>query len=68
MTYDNYEKLLVTRDGPILTVSLNNPPMNPIAGQRHLELSTIFDDIDKDDERKSLFSLLRAKCFPRAGM
>ncbi len=50
--YDSYEYLEITKDGPVLTVSLNNPPMNPIAGARHRELSTIFQDVNRDEEVK----------------
>jgi enoyl-CoA hydratase len=48
LSYDHYRELLITQDGAILTISLNNPPMNPIAGERHRELSTIFRDVNRD--------------------
>jgi enoyl-CoA hydratase len=65
--YDKYEQLLVTRDGPILTVSLNNPPMNPIAGERHRELSTIFSDINADDETKVVILTAPGEVFSAGG-
>lgn len=52
MNYENYKELAISRDGPILTVSLNNPPMNAVAGARHREVSTIFRDINDDDETR----------------
>jgi enoyl-CoA hydratase len=48
MTYEHYHELLITQDGPVLTISLNNPPMNPIGGERHRELSTIFREVNGD--------------------
>jgi enoyl-CoA hydratase len=48
LSYDHYHELLITQVDEILTISLNNPPMNPIAGERHRELSTIFREINRD--------------------
>jgi enoyl-CoA hydratase len=46
--YDDYHELLITQDGAVLTISLNNPPMNAIGGERHRELSTIFRVVNDD--------------------
>jgi enoyl-CoA hydratase len=58
---------LLTREGPILTVSLNNPPMNPIAGPRHRELSTIFSDVNRDDETKVVILTGAGEVFSAGG-
>jgi enoyl-CoA hydratase/carnithine racemase len=64
---DSYEHLKVTRDGPILTVSLNNPPMNPISGARHKELSTIFADVNRDDQTKVVILTAPGETFSAGG-
>lgn len=48
--YDNYEMLLIERRGPLLVVTMNNPPLNPMTPTLHYELSTIFRDIQRDPE------------------
>jgi enoyl-CoA hydratase len=65
--YDAYEHLKVTQDGPVLTISLNNPPMNPIAGPRHRELSTIFREIDRDDSVKVAVLTAEGEVFSAGG-
>ena len=65
--YDSYENLEITRDGPVLTVSLNNPPMNPISGARHRELSTIFQDVNRDDDVKVVVLTAPGEVFSAGG-
>jgi enoyl-CoA hydratase len=48
--YDRYEKLKFAKDGPVLTITLDHPPTNAIAGQLHEELSTIFREVNRDEE------------------
>ena len=48
--YDSYEALLIDRRGRVLVVTMNNPPLNPMTPRMHYELSTIFRDIQRDDE------------------
>ncbi|MEU7004919.1 enoyl-CoA hydratase/isomerase family protein [Nonomuraea sp. NPDC046570] len=44
-----YKKLLVKRDGPLLTVSLNRPEkLNAIGGELATELIQVFDEIKAD--------------------
>src|SRR3546814_13248774 len=46
--YERYEKLTITRSDNILTVSIDNPPLNEITTQVDIELSEIFIDINRD--------------------
>lgn len=48
--YDGYEALMIERRGRVLVVTMNNPPLNPMTPRLHYELSTIFRDIQRDDE------------------
>lgn len=48
--YESYEALLIERRGRVLVVTMNNPPLNPMTPRLHYELSTIFRDIQRDDE------------------
>ena len=49
--YSGYEMLDITREGRIVTVTINRPEVrNALNGTLHEELSTIFIDLDRDDE------------------
>lgn len=48
--YESYEALLIERRGRVLVLTMNNPPLNPMTPRLHYELSTIFRDIQRDDE------------------
>jgi enoyl-CoA hydratase len=48
--YEGYEFLLIERRGRVLVVTMNNPPLNPMTPRLHFELSTVFRDIQRDDE------------------
>lgn len=50
--YDAYTNLQITRDGPLLTIRLDNPPHNAITKAAHRELAEIFVDINRDPETK----------------
>jgi len=50
--YDVYKSLKMTRDGPILTITIDNPPSNAVTKQMHRELADIFVDINRDAETK----------------
>jgi enoyl-CoA hydratase len=50
MDYAHYRQLQVTRDGAVVTVTLNRPEVkNAVNEELHHELSTIFWDLDCDD-------------------
>lgn len=48
--YERYENLRIARDGSILTVTIDNPPLNTLTPGLRRELSTIFADINSDEE------------------
>jgi len=51
MDYQSYSNLAVTRDGSVVTVTLNRPEVrNCIDAGLHAELGRIFTDLDMDDE------------------
>ncbi len=50
--YDRYRALRTERAGGVLTVTIDNPPVNAITPEIHRELSTIFADIDADEETR----------------
>lgn len=47
--YKNYKCLQITRDAQVLTVRMNNPPLNAATYDLHDELSHVFYDIAQDD-------------------
>ncbi|WP_164516601.1 enoyl-CoA hydratase-related protein [Minwuia thermotolerans] len=50
MTYDDYECISFSRDGKILTVTLNRPDvLNAVNARLHTELSTLFYDLQRDE-------------------
>jgi enoyl-CoA hydratase len=49
--YEQYRALKFNRQGPVLTVILDNPPVNAVNSQLHDELSRVFYDIERDDCR-----------------
>jgi len=50
--YEGYKDLGISRDGPILTIALDNPPANAVTKSMHGELAEIFSDINRDEETK----------------
>jgi enoyl-CoA hydratase len=55
--YEKYTRLKFAKDGPILTITLDHPPTNAIAGVLHEELSTIFREVNRDaDVRAIIFT------------
>lgn len=49
--YSNYEMLEVTREGRIVTVTINRPDArNALNGQMHEEFGAIFADLDRDEQ------------------
>lgn len=47
--YSKYEFLDICREGQVLTISMNNPPLNAAAYGLHDELSRVFYDVARDD-------------------
>jgi enoyl-CoA hydratase len=50
--YQSYRSLRIERRGAVLTVTLDNPPTNAADLGTHRELSTIFEDIARDEQTK----------------
>ncbi|MDP6704794.1 MAG: enoyl-CoA hydratase-related protein [Alphaproteobacteria bacterium] len=50
MNYDSYRCIEAERRGRILTLTLNNPPLNAVDDVIHEELARIFADVQLDDE------------------
>lgn len=48
--YDKYKFLKFDRRGTVLTVMMDNPPLNTAAPDLHDELTRVFDDIGRDDD------------------
>jgi enoyl-CoA hydratase len=48
--YEGYQALRFERRGKVLTVSMDNPPLNSASPQLHDELSYVFYDIARDAE------------------
>ena len=46
--YEKYGALIIKRDGHVLTVTLNRPPLNPIDEELDENLSEVFVDINRD--------------------
>lgn len=68
MDYGQYQVLDVTRDGRVVTVTLNRPAVrNAINGELHDELGTIFSDLDRDDECSVAVLTGAGDCFSAGG-
>jgi enoyl-CoA hydratase len=46
--YASYKHLTFDRDGAIVTVTLNSPPVNAVTCEMHTELARVFVDIQRD--------------------
>lgn len=67
MDYSRYEALDVTREGPILTVTMNRPPHNPVDAALDAELAEIFVDIGRDDAVSVVVLASSGKSFSAGG-
>ena len=53
--FDRYQFLQVSRDGPVLVITLNRPErLNAIHGPMHTELATIFRDANEDADSRAV--------------
>jgi enoyl-CoA hydratase len=48
--YERYRYLRFDRRGKVLTVTMDNPPVNAASHELHDELSYVFDDVERDPE------------------
>ena len=67
MTYDSYECIAAERRGRILTLTLNNPPLNAVDDRLHEELARIFLDVQDDDEADVIVLTGAGKMFSAGG-
>ena len=67
MDYANYRFIAATRTGRLLTLTLQNPPMNVIGFDLHRELSSIFHDIGHDEETDVVVLTGAGKVFSAGG-
>lgn len=51
--YDHYKALKFSRRAKVLTVTMDNPPMNSASFDLHDELSYVFYDIARDSSVRS---------------
>ena len=49
VNYDKYRQIRVSREGAVVTLTMDNPPLNAAAFELHDELSHIFYDVARDD-------------------
>ena len=49
VNYDHYRHIDAARNGSVLTLTMNSPPMNAAGYELHDELSRIFYDVARDD-------------------
>jgi len=52
--YESFKALKIERKGPILWVTLDNPPMNGPGEVAHRELSCVFREISRDPETRAV--------------
>lgn len=50
--YQDYKTLAITRKGAAIRITLNNPPMNSVEPEMHLELATIFRRVSEDKDAR----------------
>lgn len=48
--YETYQRLSFSREGLVLTVTMDNPPVNAVDKVLHGELARVFNDIQDDQE------------------
>lgn len=65
--YNHFRSLLVDQQGPIVTVTMNEPPMNPVGEQLEEELSQVFLDINRDTEVRVVVFTGAGKAFSAGG-
>jgi enoyl-CoA hydratase len=63
MKYENYQKLAFERQGRILRVTIDNPPLNMMVGALHRDLHRFFEEINHDDETGVVILTGRGEAF-----
>ena len=65
--YGRYTKLKFERRGAILTVTMDNPPLNAADSALHDELTHVFDDVAADDQCHVLVLTGAGRAFSAGG-
>ena len=65
--YEGYEQLKFSRRGLVLTVTMDNPPVNAAGHVLHAELARVFKDIQCDDECNIVVLTGAGRCFSGGG-
>lgn len=67
MDYRDYKFIRAERSGKVLTLTLDNPPMNSVQMELHNELSRIFHDVQVDHESEVIVLTGRGNVFSAGG-
>ena len=65
--YDHYTRLRFARRGSILTITMDNPPLNAADRMLHDELSRVFDDVAADPQCEVLVLTGEGRAFSAGG-
>jgi len=65
--YDHYKALKFSRQGKVLTVTMDNPPMNSASIELHDELSYVFYDIARDPDTNVVVLTGEGRAFSAGG-
>lgn len=65
--YDDYQQLKFSRRGLVLTVTMDNPPVNGVGHQLHAELARVFKEIQRDDSCNVVVLTGEGRCFSAGG-
>ncbi|ARR54751.1 enoyl-CoA hydratase [Rhizorhabdus wittichii DC-6] len=65
--YEDYEQLKFSRRGLVLTVTMDNPPVNGVGHKLHDELARVFHDIRRDDGCNVVVLTGEGRCFSAGG-
>lgn len=65
--YEDYQQLKFSRRGLVLTVTMDNPPVNGVGHQLHAELARVFKEIQRDDSCNVVVLTGEGRCFSAGG-
>ena len=67
MDYARYKTIRAVREGAVLILTLDRPPMNAVDGVMHAELATIFTDVAQDREARAVVLTGAGRAFSAGG-
>lgn len=65
--YEEYQQLKFHRRGLVLTVTMDNPPVNGVGHILHAELARVFHDIQRDESCNIVVLTGAGRCFSAGG-